>query len=260
MIIGIVVLLAALMIAGFFYLKGALGNIVGTLAAVLLALSMLGLIYHDTDHWGMKQVTTTTTREIYSLSGSDAAYGLLVKSEIGTDSSNYMFMYKSATDDTKATVNFVGNTKNVDMTSKTATNSVSSWVKDILKNETVETSKKSATYAQGDFAQAQITTQTTRWEWDSALAQAIFGVGGEQGDLVSEKVTVDVPKDTWLVLTTAQVQKLESSAAALKAAAEKQAQADPQAALAMQTLAKTDPSAYAKLQVAQIKQFLGLKE
>lgn len=44
MILFIIILVVILMIVGFFYIKGSTGNILGSIATLLLLLSMFGLI------------------------------------------------------------------------------------------------------------------------------------------------------------------------------------------------------------------------
>ncbi|WP_259687397.1 DUF4811 domain-containing protein [Lactococcus cremoris] len=74
MILFIIILVVILMIVGFFYIKGSTGNILGGIATLLLLLSMFGLIYHDNNHWGMKEVTKTTQTTIYSAAGKHSTF------------------------------------------------------------------------------------------------------------------------------------------------------------------------------------------
>ncbi|MDR0199295.1 MAG: DUF4811 domain-containing protein [Streptococcaceae bacterium] len=257
MIILLIIIFAALAIVGFFYMKGAAGNIVGGLTTILLLISMVGLIYHDTAHWGMKTETTTTTKQIYSIAGTQAAYGVMLKEPFGTDSGNYIFMYKSDANDKDVTVNFLGNLKKLDTSDKNASSSMKSWISNILKNHVVETSKKSSSIKLVDGNTAQIVTKTSRYAWSNGFAQWLFSVGGEGGELKKETFTAEVPKTTWLVLTQDQMTALQKKAPEMAAAEKAEMAANPEAALQAEALAKSDPTAYAALQVTQIKKAMG---
>ncbi len=86
----------------------------------------------------------------------------------------------------------------------------------------------------------------------------MFGFGGENGQLISQKSIVTVPKDTWLVLTKKQAAKLSQLAPQMKAQQEKAMKANPQLAMKLQSLAQNDPKALTKMQVAEIKKALGI--
>ena len=95
-----------------------------------------------------------------------------------------------------------------------------------------------------DDTKATVTTKTTRRVWSSDFYKLLFSVGGEQNELVKQNSVVSVPKDTWLVLTSM----------------EAQLKADPQKAAQLAALQKSNPTEYAKMQVKQIKQLLGITE
>ncbi len=123
-----------------------------------------------------------------------------------------------------------------------------------------EAVKKSATYKLVDDTKATVTTKTTRRVWSSDFYKLLFSVGGEQNELVKQNSVVSVPKDTWLVLTQNQVKKLSQEAPAMQKQMEAQLKVDPQKAAQLAALQKSNPTEYAKMQVKQIKQLLGITE
>lgn len=80
----------------------------------------------------------------------------------------------------------------------------------------------------------------------------MFEWGGPVNQLVSQHVTLEVPEKTWLVLTQAQIEKLQKLAPQMQKEQEAALKANPQQALAMEKMKTQDPQAYAALQVTQI--------
>lgn len=264
MIIVAIVLFTALAVWGTFFLKGAKGLIVGGIAIVLLALSTLGLIVHDNNHWGMKKVTSTTYKNI--------PVQMVMAIKIGSNSGNYVFSYKSNDSDKKPSQHFMPDESNI-----------------------TESVKKSATYEETSDKTAEVKTVTTRWQWSNNFAKALFSVGGEGGELYKQTNTVRVPKGTLAVLTQDQAKKLAANQdkmqaqakseqeAQVKAATEKAiaeataelpagAPASAKAEIAQQVQEKVqaevaakqkalmnDPVAYAQAQVTAVKAFLNNK-
>ncbi|MEG1486833.1 DUF4811 domain-containing protein [Lactococcus sp.] len=278
MILFIIILVVILMIVGFFYIKGSTGNILGGIATLLLLLSMFGLIYHDNNHWGMKEVTKTTQTTIYSAAGSTQPFGMLLTQAFGTNSGNYILMYKAQADDSKTTVNFIGNVKMMNTSDKAATSMMKTWISDEMSKNVVESSKKKANYQLVENAKnAKLVTKTTTYQWDNNFAKFLFGIGGESGELIQKEITAKVPKETWLVLTPEQAQQLqklapefeakqkaqlEAEIAAAKTPQEKQAiaAAAQKKQAQMAALKTSNPDAYAKLMVSQMKTLLGIKD
>ncbi len=87
----------------------------------------------------------------------------------------------------------------------------------------------------------------------------MFGIGGEEGQLVQEISTIKIPEKTWLLLTEAQADKLVKSQADLMKQQAAELKADPEKALALEKLKKVKPKSYSELMVSQLKTFLGIK-
>lgn len=246
---------------GFMFIKNKAASwAVGGLSILILTLSIAMLTFHIKDNWGMKEVTTSTSHSIYSAGDTSAAYGMMIKAEIGENTGNYVLIYRNEKAEKTPATNFKPDAKNI-----------------------VEAVKKTATYQQVSGTQAKETTTTTRRVWRSNFFKLMFNVGYENKEIVKQHSVVSVPKDTWLVLTAAQAKTLQkkapeleaqakAEAAAQQATLEKEIAAAPtaaakakimaaaQAEAAKMTAIKNDPVQYAKLQVTQLRQLLGIKE
>ena len=120
--------------------------------------------------------------------------------------------------------------------------------------------KKSASYQLADVKKATVTTKTKRYVWKDSLSKLLYGFAGENGELISQKSVAKIPRKTWLVLTKEQSEHLESAAAKLKEQMTLQAKVNPVKAMEIKTLAKTNPEAYAEMQVKALKEALNIKE
>jgi len=236
MIILIVAILTILAFVGFMFMeKKSLQYAIGGTSLLLLFLSVVGLTFHLTNYWGMKEVTTTTEKTIYTAGETSAAYGMIIDKEIGTDSDNYVFVYRDAKDDEKPEPHFVPDEKHIS-----------------------QAIKKSADYKETSDTTAKAVTKTTRREFTSSFMRLLFGIGGEAGELVSEKTTIYVPEKTWLLLTEKQAQELQEKAPEMQKQMQAQMEADPAAAMQMLEMQKNDPEGFAAMQVEQIKKMLDI--
>ena len=238
LILALIIVFTILTFYGLMFIKNKLASgIIGGVSLIILILSVGMLLFHIKDNWGMKEVTTTSTHQIYTAGDKSAPYGMMIKAEIGKNTGNYVLVYRNSADSAKPDTNFKPDTKNI-----------------------IEAVKKSATYKLADVDTAKVTTTTTRRVWSSDLMKKLFDIGSENKELVKQHSVVTVPKDTWLVLTQAQVEKLTKEAPAMQKQMEAQLKADPAKAMQLAELQKTNPTAYAKMQVEQIKALLGIKD
>ncbi|WP_019785059.1 DUF4811 domain-containing protein [Streptococcus sobrinus] len=216
--------------------KASLRYLLGILSMAILGLSVYFLTDHFLNHTGMKVETTTTTQQIYSAGDPSQAYGMIIYKNLGTKTDNKVIIYRNQKDDKKATSHFVPD-----------------------KKDAIEAVKKSADFELADVKQAQVKTTTKRYVWKSQTAKRLYGFGGENKELVSQKSVVQLPKKTWLALTPDQAKKLSSVAGQMKEQMESQMAANPQQARQIQELAQSDPQAYAQMQVKMIKEILKIK-
>lgn len=236
MILAIISLATILSFATWMYLpKASLRYTLGTLSLLTLLASTLYLTNHFVNHTGMTVETTVSKKNVYSAADKNASFGLLIYQKVGSKSNHHVLVYKDAKDQKQPRAHFIPNAKKI--------------------NEAI---KKTARYKEGEIDQAYLKTTTKRYVWKSDFDKLMFGFGGENGQLISQKSIVTVPKDTWLVLTKEQAAKLSQLAPQMKAQQEKAMKANPQLAMKLQSLAQNDPKALTIMQVAEIKKALGI--
>ncbi|BBE41147.1 DUF4811 domain-containing protein [Streptococcus dysgalactiae] len=207
--------------------------LLGTLSLGLLLGSVLYLTNHFVNHTGMSVETKRQTQAIYSAGDSKAPFGLLIYQPVGKTARHQVLIYRDKATDPKPRAHFIPDQKHMS-----------------------QAIKKEAHYITTDSSKATVTTTTKRYVWKSKLAKAMFGFAGENGQLISQKTVVAIPKETWLAVTKAQAKQLAVLLPKLKADQAKLAQANPQAAAQLQQLLKKDPKAAAKQQVQALKKSL----
>lgn len=238
MIIIFITLFALSTFFGFMYLdKDVWRAFVGGLSLLLLTLSVMLLTLHIKDNWGMEKRTSTETKIVYTAGPLDVGFGMLLKSEIGKDTHNYVLVYRTNKKDKEPTAHFQPDEKHL-----------------------VETLKKTADYKRTDESEAKLVIRTVRWQFKNSFMRFLFGIGNEEGKLVSEHARAYVPKDTWLVLTQEEAKKLQAAAPTMQAQLEAFLKDNPIQAREVMELQKRNPEKFAKLQVSQIKERLGFKE
>lgn len=238
MIIISIILLTLLSFFGFMYIdKGPLRGLVGGLSLFLLTVSVVSLTIHIKDNWGMEKVTTTQTKKIYTAGDTKAAFGMLLKAEIGKGTNNYALVYRTNKEDKEPTVHFEPDQKHL-----------------------LETLKNTADYERTEASEAKLVITTVRWKFKDNFMKLLFGIGGEESKLVSEHARAYIPKDTWLVLTQEEAKKLQEALPTMQAKQEETLKTDPGQAQAMLELQKNKPEEFARLQVRQIKEFIGMKD
>ncbi|VDC43501.1 hypothetical protein FMV2238Y02_20050 [Streptococcus canis] len=197
----------------------------GILSLLLLLGSVLYLTNHFIHHTGMGIETKHETQAIYSAGDTKAPFGLLIYQPIGKRSDNQVLIYRDKASDQKHMSQAI---------------------------------RKEAHYLTTNSDDAKVTTTTKRYIWKSKLAKAMFGFAGEEGQLISQKTVVTIPKDTWLALTQKQAQQLTALLPTLKEEQSKLAQSNPQAAAQLQELLKKDSKTAAKQQVQALKKALAI--
>jgi hypothetical protein len=186
MIIAFFVVFMAITFSSFMFVKNSktVRWLAGGVSFALLAVSVLALTLHFTVNWGMEEVTTSTSRPIYTAGDTSAPYGVLVTSEVGKGTGDYVLTYRNDKDSEKPETNFKPDTTDI-----------------------AEAVKKSATYRLTSDTTAKVVTTTTRLEYSSGFARVLFGFGSDEGTLVKQRSVVYVPH-TWKVLTAQQAKAL----------------------------------------------------
>ncbi|EFR44860.1 DUF4811 domain-containing protein [Streptococcus pseudoporcinus] len=238
MILLIIIVATVLSFITWMYIpKQPIRYLLGTLSLLSLLASTLYLTDHFVNHRGMTVDTKVTKQEIYSAGDVKANFGLLITQKIGRQSNHHILIYRDHKADQKPRAHFVPNKKKI--------------------NEAI---KISANYKQVGSDKAYLITTTKRYVWKTHFDKLMFGFGGENNELISQKAEAIIPKDYWLVLTPKQAQQLTRLAPQLKADQEKALKANPQIAFKMHVLAKENPKALSKLQVEQLKKALRITD
>ena len=200
----LMILLALILVfcSWMFIKKTTLRWVIGICSLVLLSGSVFLFTDHVLNYTGMTIETKKTTKPIYSAGKTDLSYGILVQQEIGTDSRNYVLVYRNDKQATKPTAHFKPDF-----------------------DHPAETVKYFSTYNYTNSDQASVTTTVKRYRWDSNVAKLLYGFYGEDGQLVSSKSVVSVPKKTWLVVNQQQQKELKSIAQQMKQQAMEQKKA-----------------------------------
>lgn len=185
MIIYIIFLLIIAVITSWTLIsKPVLRTTLGLTFSVLLLLSTSILTLSFSDHYGMKQVTTTETKQIYSATKKSPA-GILIYKQLGTKADRYVLIY-SDTNKGKAKVHFKPDTKNV-----------------------ISAVKKDATYQTAEVKQATLKTKTTKWQWKNNTAKTWLNIDNQDNELIRQRNIVTIPKKTWLAISANQAEKLK---------------------------------------------------
>jgi len=191
MMILIVAVLAIFTFYSFIFVKHSiLRDVLGFLGILLLlgAVVLTTINFHS--HWGMKQVTTSTTKEIYSAAPATSPIKMVITQELGNKANNYVLVYRDKPTDKAAKAHFVPD-----------------------KSDMNKLIHSTANYQVKNVDKATVTTKVTRWRWNSELAKLLFGFADADGTLVKQVGVVTVPKQGWVAMTAQ-----EAKAAAKKAA------------------------------------------
>ncbi|TYC46360.1 DUF4811 domain-containing protein [Leuconostoc litchii] len=189
-----------------------------------LIISVIGIIANMHDHYGMKQVTTTEKKQIYTAGGANQGFGILLYQGIGSNGEENVYIYKHSA---KTTKNYVAKPN----------------LKTTSSRQSISGNK------------AYKITKTTRWVYKNNTYKLLFGIADNNKTVKHRHTTYQVP-ETWVALTTTQAKSL-SAKMAPKNDAEKIAAAEKQKQLS--ALAQTNPDKAAQLQVQAIKAALNIK-
>ncbi|QEA57567.1 DUF4811 domain-containing protein [Weissella hellenica] len=185
MIIIVLIILSILTYVSWMNIDNRTTRLVaGLISCGLLVVTILFLTANMNSHYGMKQVTTSSEKTIYSAGGSKSPAGMLITQQLGTKADNYVMVYADR-EDKKAKPHFVPDKKNM-----------------------TEAVLKRASYKTADVDKATVKTVTTRWEWRNDFFKLMLGFGGEGHSLVKQTATVTVPEKTWVVLSAKQAKQL----------------------------------------------------
>lgn len=187
MIIIIMFAAAIAMFASIMFIHNRSRVFWATLFGILFVGSTAMMTLNYSQHFGMHQVTTTTTKRIYSAGGS---MPLALYQPVGTSGQDDVYIYKASTSQ-----------KNSQHTQANEyTHSHIKWV-------------------QRDTP--RLVTKETRWRYNNSFFAAMYMWSGMDGTLVKRTNTLEYPK-TYVKITVKQAKQLRKLA---KSPAAKQAQA-----------------------------------
>ncbi|MFT8673884.1 DUF4811 domain-containing protein [Leuconostoc mesenteroides] len=189
-----------------------------------LIISVIGIVANMHDHYGMKAVTTTKKRQIYTAGDANQGFGMLLYQGVGTNGKENVYIYKTSSDAKKT---FVAKPD----------------LKTTSRRESIAGNK------------AYKVTKTTRWVYKNNTYKLLFGIADNNKSLKHRRTIYQVPS-TWIALTTTQAKSL-SAKMTPKTDAEKAAAAEQQKQLA--ELAQKDPDKAAQTQVKAVKAALDSK-
>ncbi|MCL2676534.1 MAG: DUF4811 domain-containing protein [Streptococcaceae bacterium] len=248
MIILFIALFTVLTFFGFMFMKSrALQLIVGGLSLLLLASSVLMLTLHIKDNWGMKTVSQTEIHQIYTAGDTKSNFGMLINQELGTNTGNYVLVFRNNESDGKAETHFAPEQNKIDL--------------DAINN--------TGTFEMTNKGSAEVVVEKKVTQFNNGFMKFLFNIGGQDNKVVSSRSTVKIPKESWIALTPDQAKQLGEKGDAAK----KEGQAKLEAALKaapndqvrqmIQDQANQVQAQQANLSpqenIAQIKALLGIK-
>ncbi|MCT4488058.1 DUF4811 domain-containing protein [Levilactobacillus parabrevis] len=176
MIVITLVLCAVLAFVFYVYMsKRVLANTLTVLAIVGMLTSIFFMVKNDHDHYGLHNVTTTSTQKIYSASPSKQL-PMMIYQSIGTANKHQVYVYKTS-----------ANAKKTSHTKAKVT------TKNVVKRTT---------------GANRIVTKKVYREYKSDLYSFWFGLSGNGHKYVKETNTIYVNKN-WTVLSATQAKKLQ---------------------------------------------------
>ncbi|MFC6261625.1 DUF4811 domain-containing protein [Levilactobacillus fujinensis] len=179
MIIFSLIICAVLSFIFFVYIENKpLSNTLTAVAVIGLLTSIFFMVKNDHDHLGMHNVTTTSSRTIYSASPSKQL-PMMVYQPIGTADKHQVYVYKTS-----------ANSKKTTHTSAKVT------TKNVVKRTTGEN---------------RIVTKKVYREYKNGVSSFWFGLSGNGHQYVKETNTIYINKN-WTVLSAAQAKKLQKLA------------------------------------------------
>lgn len=177
----VITLVICVILAFVFYVylsNRVLANSLTALAIIGLLTSIFFMVKNDHDHYGLQNVTTTSTQKIYSASPSKQL-PMMIYQPIGSANKHQVYVYKTSA--------------NAKKTSHTAAKVTT---KNVIKRTT------------GDN---RIVTKKVHREYKNELYRFWFGLSGNGHKYVKETNTIYLNKN-WTVLSATQAKQLQKRA------------------------------------------------
>ncbi|MEE8823264.1 hypothetical protein LASUN_08750 [Lentilactobacillus sunkii] len=203
----------------FIYISSKPASYTLTALSLLLAIvSLVFIIKNDHDHYGMKQVTKTTTEQIYPIGNKQMQ--MILYQPIGTANKHQVYVYQKSQDSKKKS-----HTQTTDTTNKVV--------------------KVSGT--------THMVTNTTRWEFTSDATKLWFGISGENHKFIKRQNILYVNKSVQ-VLSVQQAKALKKMMASKSYQAKLKTQAKAFITKQVMTAMKKNPTMSAADRAKVMKQ------
>ncbi|QBO36399.1 DUF4811 domain-containing protein [Periweissella cryptocerci] len=235
------VIISAILFFIFFVLiyNRFVSYVLSFIAFILLVGSLFMLVENDHSHLGMTKVTTEKQTVIYSAGDSKSPISMLLYQPIGTNGHDNVYIYKAAKKDKKP--------------SHTQTDGKTTNKVKLVDSDT-----------------ATLEVKTTRYEYKRSLDKFLFGIGGNDKEVVKRVNTFNIPKEAWAKLSVKAAKKLakemqnpsKAQQAEQKAAAKAYIEGKMKAAMMADPTMATSPSRQAALvkQATQEFQTMAIKQ
>ncbi|HIW71543.1 MAG TPA: DUF4811 domain-containing protein [Candidatus Levilactobacillus faecigallinarum] len=177
----IITLILSVVLAFVFYVymhNRVLSNILTVLMIVIMGFSTLFIVKNDHDHYGLHNVTQTTTQKIYSASPSKQM-PMVIYQSVGTADKHRVYVYKTSAD-----------------AKKTAHTKAKVTTTNVVKRTT---------------GKNRIVTTKTYREYKNSTYKFWFGLAGNGHQYVKETNTIYLNKN-WTVLSATQAKQLQKLA------------------------------------------------
>ena len=151
--------------------------VLATITGLIFVASTALMTLNYSHHFGMHQVTTTTSRRIYPV---NAKMPLALYQPVGTSGKDDVYIYKATPSQAKPS----------------------------------HTQANEYTHSQVKWKQAgnpRLVTTTTRWRFKNDFYKTLYAWSGMDGTLVKRTNTLEYPR-TYVLLTTKQAQQLQAKA------------------------------------------------
>lgn len=187
MIIYLMIVITILTFIAWFFINNLqLRWICGLITMGLLLLCSIALSANLYSHWGMtKDTKVTVSTDIYSARTSESPANILLYQNLGTKTNNAVLIFRDKRNEEQAKPHFVPEKKDIR-----------------------DSSKKRAVYRLTKGQKAKITIKRTEWRYRSNTAKWFFDFADNDHQLISQRTTVTLPENSWVVMTPAQAKKL----------------------------------------------------
>lgn len=167
-----ILILAAIAFIYFNVIPGKAHNLLAWISLLFLGLSVIGIVEHDYNHWGMKTETVTTKKIL--VSSVNPQLPILLYQPLG-DGTEKVYLYKTDNQQKKPQA---------------------------IKLNKMKAQVKTTT------ASPTVTIKTTRYVYKGNFTSLMFGIFGHNHELKQRSYTFSIPSN-WQTMSVKQLKKLQ---------------------------------------------------